>query len=259
MTTSYEEKWVLITGASAGIGAEFAHAYAKRHNNIVLVARREDRLNEIANELSDKYGVKTHVIVADLAEHNAPKTIFNNTTNNQIDVAILINNAGFGFKDSFIDVEWQKFADGIQVMLTATTHLTHLYLPKMRQNKFGRIINNASIAGFLSGYMDKTFYFGIKKAVIEFSKMLHQQVANDGVFVSALCPGFTRSEFHHAADMVGMRSSIPDFMWMDAKEVVTEALAKNEKNKAVIVPGVINKLLHFGIQLTPEVLFKLRG
>lgn len=241
----YQNKWALITGASAGIGAEFAEAYAKHGCNLVLVARREDRLKSLATELEKQHHIKTHIIAADLSDSSSPQHIYNETEQHNIHIDILVNNAGFGFKVSFLNCDWERLENGIQVMLTSLIHLTYLFIPNMQKNNYGRVLNISSAGAFLPSNREYNLYCGIKRHVYEFSKMISSRASKQGVYVSAICPGFTYTEFHQAADTEKLRASIPNFLWGDAQTVVATAIKQNDRNKTIIIPGWKNKVMTF--------------
>ena len=244
-------KRVLITGASAGIGAAFARAYAKRGFDLVLTARREDRLQALAGELSDRYSASVSVIPADLALPTAPRRLFERATGNDQEIDVLINNAGYGLAGEYLESAFEDHRDFMQVMFAAPADLVHLILPGMKSRGTGHIINVASLVSFMPGSKGHTLYGPMKAALMRFSESLNAECQDSGVNVTALCPGLTYSEFH---DVNGMRPSlarVPKFMWQSADEVVEAGIRAVEQNKPVVVTGGVNKLLAAAAQLLP--------
>ncbi len=241
--TEREQRWALITGASAGIGEECANVFAQNGFNVVLVARREDRLRKHANWLESKYGVETHVIQADLEKADACHAVFDETERMGLEISALVNNAGYGVPGHFSASEWAHHEASIELMVTAVCRLTYLYLAKMKEHHYGRIINVASLAALVPGSAGHTLYGAQKAFLVKFSQSLWAENYGSGVHVSALCPGFTYSEFH---DVIGVReqmSELPKFMWMDAKTVAEQGFQAVMDNKPVYVNGRWNKFV----------------
>ena len=232
----------LITGASAGIGAQFARHLAAEGHNLVLVARREERLVALADELTKRHSVRCDVVVADLTDSSAPRTIVERTSSLGIDIDILINNAGMSGNSSFADAPFEALAAEIQVMITAVTELAHLTVPGMKERGYGRIVNLSSLAAFMPPAAS-LLYTGIKSYVLDVSQALDMELRPYGVHVTALCPGFTHSEFH---DVMGTRdaatSKLPSILWQDPEAVVREGWRAVEAGKPVCIPGVVNKV-----------------
>ena len=206
------DRWALVTGASAGIGAEFARQLAERGASLVITARRLDRLEALAAELREKYGVRVECIAADLAQTNAVDEICAEIDRRGIRVDILINNAGYGVAGSFLTPSWQTHADPSSVLMTAPCELAYKLLPGMRERGYGRIANIASLAGHMPGSAGHTLYAASKAFLIKFSQSLALENIAKGVKVCAICPGFTYSEFH---DVVGTREDRVEDAEMD--------------------------------------------
>ena len=243
---------VLITGASAGIGAACAREWASRGWDMLLVARRLEPMRELARELETAHGTSVEVMSADLADPAAPATLWADIQAAGLQIDGLINNAGYGVPGSFLSVPWSTHADFLRVLLWAPTELTHLLLPAMQARGYGRIVNVASLAGLVPGTAGHTLYGGTKSYLIRFSQSLAQEVRSKGVHVTALCPGFTYSEFH---DVNGMRpavSQMPRFLWMDAATVAREAFDAVEVGKMIHVNGRINRGLALLARLLPQ-------
>ena len=241
----------LVTGASAGIGKVFAEFLAEKGFDIVLTARREERLNTLAQEISSLHSVRTEVIVTDLADPKAPQNICDALSEKNISIDVLVNNAGYSISASFSDASLQAQLDLIQVMATSVVQLCHLLLPNMKKNRYGRIINVSSIAAFLPPAPGK-LYTGIKSFVMDFSIALSLELEGTGVFSTALCPGFTHSEFHDAMGVRAQVNKIPSFMWMETKTVVKQGYYAAMKGEKVYINGKINRFLSIVFRLLPN-------
>ncbi|MEE4173951.1 MAG: SDR family oxidoreductase [Xanthomonadales bacterium] len=240
-----ERPWALVTGASAGIGLEFCRQLAARGYSLVLLARREERLREIAEELGESHGADCRVITADLSDPAACEFIQQALDEAGISVELLVNNAGYGVPGKLVDVPWETHQAFLQVMVTAVCELTWRLMPGMIARGRGHIINVASVAGLSPSTAGHTLYGASKAFLIKFSEALAQEGAPHGVRVSALCPGFTYSEFH---DVTGTRdrvSQLPGYLWLQADEVVADGLdaVLRDKPRVVTVPGGVYKLL----------------
>lgn len=232
----------LITGASAGLGVEFARQLAAQGTNLVLVARRADKLAEVAADLSSRHGVDVHTMSADLTEPSAPDTLFDFTRNNGLEIDYLVNNAGSAGPHLFEEQAWGPQAAFLELMMTSVSHLCHLFIPPMRARGFGRVINVSSFAGRLA--RPAGGHYGPSKAyLIALSEELALMLEGSGVLVSALCPGFTHTDFHAAAGMTEMKNALPDFLWYDAETVVREGLRAVERGKPIMVSGRLYRWL----------------
>jgi uncharacterized protein len=243
---------ILITGASAGIGAALAREFASHGWDLALTARRKDRLEDLAEEMKAKNGVDSLIITADLHQKSAPKAILKAISDAGRNVDGLINNAGYGLPGTFNTPSWKDHAAFLQIMLTAPCELTYLTLPGMKARGFGRIINVASLAGHLPGSMGHTLYGADKAFLIKFSQSLNLENTGTGVHVSALCPGFTYSEFHDVNNTRGLVSKLPNWMWLSAEEVAAIGYRAVEKNVPVRVPGMANKTIAALSKIMPE-------
>ena len=232
----------LITGASAGIGATFARQLAAQGYDLLLVARRADRLQDLAKELSGKHGIRCETCSADLADPAAARAVMAHVGQLGWDIDFLVNNAGLSGHNKFVDTPWPQLAGEIQLMMTTLTELIHLTAPGMIQRGWGRIINVSSLAA-LSPPGESLLYSSIKTYVMIMSESLDMELKPHNVHVTALCPGFTFSEFH---DVMGTRKTankLPSILWQQPDEVVKEAIAAVMKGKPVCVPGTFNKIL----------------
>ncbi len=235
-----QNEWVLITGASSGIGLEFAKIFASHQFNLVLSARNASKLNELAIELSRKHSVKTAVVVKDLAKPGAPAEIFSELDHQQISISVLVNNAGFGADDFFAAEKREVCSDMIQTNITALTELTHLFLQPMLARKAGRILNVASTAAFQPG-PKMAVYYASKSFVFSFSNAIANELKGTGVTVTTLCPGPTRSEFHQRAGTKRSEQVMTKWM-MSAVEVAEAGYDGLMKGKRIVIPGMMNKI-----------------
>ncbi len=231
----------LITGASAGLGLCFARHLAQKGFDLILAARRRDRLDQEANKIAADYGVRCEVIAADLSNmEEIGKTA---DYIKQIDnLDIVINNAGFATIGYFADVPLEKTMQMFHLHMTASVLLAHAALPGMLKRKRGAIINLSSIAAFTLT-PGNVMYDATKSFLAVFSENLQLEVQDAGIRIQALCPGFTRTEFHEVGDFENFdKSVIPGALWMTAEEVVSLSLAALEKNKNVVfMPGWKNR------------------
>jgi short-subunit dehydrogenase len=239
----------LITGASAGLGAHFALALAKQRNDLILVARREDRLEQLGALVRERHGVTAHVIAADLAKRNAVAKLAEAVAAQGLTVDMLINNAGFGARGAVAKLDRAVQARMIDVNCRALVELCHAFLPAMLERRSGAILNVASTAAFQPGPW-MAVYYASKAFVLSFSEALHEEVKDRGVKVSALCPGPTRTEF---ADVAGTADSDLFRKWAGAPEkVVADGLKALKANRAVAVSGASNKAMAASIRFTPR-------
>ena len=238
----------LITGATAGIGLEFAHQLASRGNHLVLVARNADRLQTISDELQQAFGINVEVMIADLSKRNDCDAVAKRA--GQSDIHLVVNNAGFGLNQSFIEDPVEAEQALLDVLVTAVMRISHAALPGMKHRNQGGVINVSSVAG----WMTSGTYSAAKSWVTTFSESLGMQLRGSNVHVMALCPGFTRTEFQ---DRAGMETStIPNWMWLDATKLVKKALADFEAGKLVSVPGAQYKVLSFIAKYFPRPLVR---
>ncbi|OGT59387.1 MAG: dehydrogenase [Gammaproteobacteria bacterium RIFCSPHIGHO2_12_FULL_63_22] len=248
----YKGKWALVTGASAGIGEAFARSLAARGANLILTARRGERLKRLAEELKEKYGVETLAIEADLSQPDAPDKIAADIAAAGGQVDLLINNAGYGLPGRYEQSSWAIHRDFIELMVTSYAHLVRIFLPGMQARRYGRIINVASLAGLTPSAAGHTMYGASKAFLISFSQALAAENADTGVNVCALCPGFTYSEFHDVNKMRDVVNRLPDYMFMKAAPVVEGALIAVEARRPIYVPGRWNKFVAWLMRALPR-------
>jgi short-subunit dehydrogenase len=233
-----KDKVALITGPSSGLGEAYARKLALQGYNLVLVARREERLTALSSELQARYPVKAEVLVADLTRERDIERVETKIANLK-HIDILINNAGFGTTGTFAEVDFDGQLGMITLYVVAPTRLIRTALPKMERG--GSIINVASLGAFIKVPGNVT-YCAAKSYLVVFSETLHMELEEKGIRVQALCPGFARTEFHEK--MGGFDSSvIPKVLWMNPEDVVKESLKALEKGKVVCIPGLKNRIV----------------
>jgi len=241
MTASdHNVKTALITGASAGIGKSFANLYAKNGFDLVLVARREDKLNELAVQLKKEHGVMVYVLARDLGDAQAPEAIAQWLQEKEIQIHTLINNAGYALSQTVMASELTDVKAFMQVLMTAPVELCHRLVPAMKEAGSGHIINVASIAAFMPP-IKGDIYCAAKSFLLNFTLGLELELKPFGIHCTALCPGFTFSEFH---DVMGTRkavSRLPRFLWMDADEVAQQGYDAVCEGKSLHIPGRVNQ------------------
>jgi len=242
----------LVTGASSGIGAAFARQLAALGHDLVLTARRVDRLEAMAAELRERHATQVTVLPHDLADPAAPQALCDELDRRGLRVDWLVNNAGYGVPGTFVANEWATHADFLQVLLAAPTELAWRLLPGMRQRGHGRVINVASLAGHVPGPAGHTLYAASKAYLIKWSQSLALENHTAGVNVCALCPGFTWSEFHDVTGTRDKMNRLPGFMWLSAEEVVRQGIAAVERGDAVYIPGRVNRAIKTLVQLLPD-------
>lgn len=240
----------LITGATAGIGAEFARQVAARGDDVVLVARDRARLQAVADELSARHRVRCEVLVADLSDRAALRTVEERLTDPVRPVDLLVNSAGFGVNQLFVGGDLDAEQAMLDVLVTAVMRLTHAALPGMIARGTGGVVNVSSVAGFIAGGT----YSAAKSWVTVFSESVDRQVSHTGVTVMALCPGFTHTEFHQRGGMDV--SHLPDWMWLEATDLVSAALADFRRGRAVSVPGAQYKVITTLARVLPRPLVR---
>lgn len=231
----WRDKWALVTGASAGIGREIARQLAGTGAHLVLTARRRDRLEQLAAELRTRHGVRTETLVADLGQAEAPPAIFQFTREKGIEIELLVNNAGFGWHGEFHRGPYARFAEMVQVNVTAIVHLTHLFLPGMIERRRGDILVVSSIAGcFAVPYI--ATYSATKAFELVWAEALAEEVAGYGVRVCALCPGTTSTEFQDVAGSPRNRLRVME----TAEKVARVGLRALAAGKRVAISGSRN-------------------
>ncbi len=256
MTAAAPRKLVLITGASAGIGAAFARAYAGRGFDLALVARRRERLDALAAELSAAHGIEAFAIAADLAVHEAETPVMAALAGRGRVVDVLVNNAGFGIPQSFTGVPWSRQREFLMTLAVTPCALAHAVIPGMVERGHGAIVNIASVAGFAPGVGGNTLYPAVKSLMIKFSQSLDSEYRSLGLKITAVCPGTTISDFAETARIPGRDTLKPGFGVQTAEAVVEAAIRGNEAGRVIVIPGAFNRLAVALMRLPPEPLVR---
>jgi len=247
-----ERPLALVTGASAGMGAAFARALAARGHDLVLTARRLQRLEDLAAELTQRHGIEAVCVAADLGAWEAETPILDAVRARGRHVDMLVNNAGFSIPQSFAATPWSRQRDFLMTLVVAPCALAHAVIPGMVERGHGRIINVASLAGFAPGAAGHSLYPGAKGLMIRFSQALDAEYRSQGLKVTAICPGFTRTEFAQANETQQVMDEAPRLLWQSAEAVVEAALRANELGRVVAVPGWHNQLAALLLRYLPE-------
>jgi short-subunit dehydrogenase len=253
----FKNKYALITGASSGIGYEFANLFAKDGANIVITARNEKKLLNIKNMIEKEYNVKVFTISKDLVKTESPEEIYEQLKRENISIDILVNNAGFGYLGYFSDTDLGRQIDMIRLNVLSLVKLTGLLLPSMIEKGYGKILNVASIAGF-QGMPHHSIYSATKAFVLIFSESITRELEDKGITVTCLCPGPTDTNFFETA---GIKSIVfRRFRLMSAREVAKVGFNAIKKNKTIAIPGLKNKLIVFLERFIPRIVIaKLAG
>lgn len=238
----------LVTGASAGLGEEFARQLARRGTDLVIVARRAERLHSLATALQDEHSVKVEVLAADLTDPSQLETVENRLSQVESPVDLLVNNAGFGGYGRFDAIDLDRHAHMLDLNVTALTRLSRVLLPELVRRARGGLINVASTAAFQPDPYGAV-YGATKAYVLSFSQALHEEVKKDGVRVTVVAPGFTETEFQQVADVHA--EGMPALARMGPGPVVRAALDGFAKGRAVVVPGAVNKVMAVGAATGP--------
>ena len=234
----------LITGATAGIGAQYARLLAREGFDLILVARDEKRLSATAKDLSKEFGIKVELLAADLTKPVQLEKVRKRLSDAQKPVDVLINNAGFGINKSFLESDINAEQDLLDVLVTAPMRLTHAVLPVMLKRNSGIIVNVSSVASWIAGGT----YSAAKSYLTVLTESLHTELRSTKVKISALCPGFTRTEFHQRGRM--KMKGLPNFMWLSAEKVVEKSWRDANAGKVISIPGwqylILSSISRFG-------------
>jgi short-subunit dehydrogenase len=235
-------KWAMVTGATAGIGESFTRVLAREGFNIVLVARDLERMKERATTLESQFNVQAAIVQADLATDDGCAKVEKYLTENPVEV--LINNAGFGINKAFSMSDLSAEQQLLDVLVRTPMRLMHTVIPQMKARNSGSIVNVSSVAGWIAGGT----YSAAKSYLTVLSESLHTELSGTGIKISALCPGFTRTEFHERGRM--RMNGLPNFMWLSADRVVSQAWKENQNGKVLSVPGwqylILSTVSRFG-------------
>jgi short-subunit dehydrogenase len=252
MQSEHARRTALITGASAGIGLAFAHVFARHGFDLALTARRLDRLEALAAQIRANHDVSIRLVREDLSDPSAPSRLYDALANAGVSIDALVNNAGYGIAGRYLSSPWERHAAFLQVMVTSVAELTHRFVGPMVDRRYGRIINVASLAGLVPATAGHTLYAPSKALLIKFSQALALEVRVHDVHVTALCPGFTYTEFH---DVLGTRDivrQLPRWMWMDADSVARQGFDAVMAGRSVCVTGRVNRTIAFLTRHLPD-------
>ena len=247
---------VLITGASSGIGAAFAEVFAAEGYDLVITARREDRLRAVAERLEQRHGGRVHVIVSDFARRDAVARLCADIAARGLPIDALVNNAGYGVPGVYGASSWTRHDEFLQVLVTSVAELTHRLLPAMIARGHGHIVNIASVAGLVPAPAGHTLYGASKAFVIKFSEALAHEVRPTGVHVTAVCPGFTLSEFHDVTGTREQMKRLPPWMWMDAATVARQGFDAVMAGTPIYVNGRVNRTITALVRYMPQWLIR---
>lgn len=256
-TSGSNPKFAVITGATCGIGKVFAREFAELGYHLLITGRREELLRKFAKELYLKFKVEVKPMKLELSKTSDLTRLL--TAIDQLDrIEILVNNAGFGTKSQFFSEAFSKQEKMLKVHINATCHITHRVVPKMMANGGGTIINVSSLAAF-TPLSNNYFYSASKAFLATFSESLHLGLRDKNIRVQALCPGFTRTEFHLKMNLQEPPSkSYNSFQWMSAESVVKKSLkALQHKQRVIYIPGVLNNLVYRTLKIVPRWLYYL--
>jgi short-subunit dehydrogenase len=242
----------LITGASSGIGLAFADVFASHGFDLVITARREDRLREAAAQLERAHGRAVHVIAGDLSQREAAARLHADIASRGLTIDALVNNAGYGVPGTYLASSWDRHAAMLNLMVIAVSELTYLVLPGMIERRYGRIINVASLAGLVPAPAGHTLYAAVKSFAIKFSEALAHEGKPHGVHVTAVCPGFTFSEFHDITGTRAQVSKLPSWMWMDASTVARQGFDAVMDGTPIYINGRANRAIASFVRHLPQ-------
>jgi hypothetical protein len=249
----------LITGASSGIGEAFAEVFAAHGFDLVITARREDRLRDVAARLEQRYRIRVLVIVADHSLRDTPVRLCSEIASRGLTIDALVNNAGYGVPGTYVASPWERHDAMLQVMVTGLVELTHRLLPGMIERGYGRIINVASVAGLVPAPAGHTLYGAAKALVIKFSEALSHEVRKHNVHVTALCPGFTVSEFHDVTGTRDQMNNMPAWLWLDAPTVAREGFEAVMAGTPIYVNGRVYRAIVLLVRYVPQRIVKAVG
>lgn len=240
---------VLVTGASSGIGLELAKCFAADRSDLVLVARRADRMEALAKELEGKHGITARVVAKDLTRPEAPAELFESLKNRGVHVDVLVNNAGFGLQGKFFELDPRRQLDMIQLNVLALTELSRLFLPPMIARRKGGVLNVGSTAGFQPG-PNLAVYYATKAFVLSFTEAIAEELKGTGVHATILCPGPTHTEFVARANMES--SKLFKAGAMSAERAARKGHRAFRRKRVIAIPGMVNEIGAFMPRLSPR-------
>jgi short-subunit dehydrogenase len=248
-----------VTGASAGIGAAFAEVFAAHGFDVAMTGRREAKLQAVAAGLRERHGVTVHVLTVDHADPSSAAKLCEGLTARGLVVDALVNNAGYGVPGLYGAVPWQVHEDFLRVMVAGVCELTYRLMPGMIQRGYGRIINVASLAGLVPAPAGHALYGASKAFLIKMSEALSHEGRPHGVHVTALCPGFTLSEFHDVTGTREQMKSLPSWMWLDAKTVAEQGYDAVMAGDPIRITGGVNRAVALAVRYVPQWLVQAVG
>ena len=254
-----KNKYTLITGASSGIGLEIAACMADKGHNLILTARRENILMEASKDISEKYKVKVDYIAADLSDIDAPERIFNYCEENDYEVDVLVNNAGYGIPTSFHETSMEEEEKFIRVLGISVIAMTKIFLSGMVERGYGRIMIVSSVAAFSPPSSIQPLYGPIKTFMNRFSDGINLNYNHKGITSTAVCPGFTVTGFHTASGVQDEMDRVPSFMKLSATRVASEGVEATLSGKPLCIPSKTYKTLVFILKYVPESILTLLG
>lgn len=249
------KKNVLITGASSGIGYEFVKIYAKKGDNLIIVSKDKTRLETIRKQIEKEFNVNATAISKDLSTESSADEIYNEVKKENIEVDVLINNAGFGLLGSYDKVSYDRQRDLLGVNVISVMRLCYLFIPDMKKKEGCQILNTCSIAGFESGPF-MSMYYASKAFVLSFSEALNKELKNYNIKVTALCPGPVATNFERRAGLKDKSMMFKTLYVMSPSKVAYKGYKALNKGKCICIPGFTNKLIVFSNRLLPRSLMK---
>lgn len=249
--------YALVTGSSSGIGLEIANCLAQKGYNLVLTARRENKLKELTNELITNYKVKVDYISCDLSDPKSPNKIFDFCESKGYFIDLLVNNAGYAIPSTFDSTSMEDEEKFIRVLGISVIALSKIFIPKMIKNKHGKIMIVSSVAAFAPPSSIQTLYGPIKTFMNRFSESININYNHIGITSTAVCPGYTITEFHSSSGVQDEMDRVPSFLKKSAKRIAKEAVEATLKGKQVYIPTKTYKLIVFLIKTVPQSIFSL--
>lgn len=254
-----KNKYTLITGASSGIGFEIAACMAEKGHNLILTARRKDILIKASKDISEKYKVKVDYLAADLSDIDAPERMFNYCEENDYEVDVLVNNAGYGIPTSFHETSMEEEEKFIRVLGISVIAMTKFFLSGMIERGYGRIMIVSSVAAFSPPSSIQPLYGPIKTFMNRFSDGINLNYNHKGITSTAVCPGFTVTGFHTASGVQDEMDRVPSFMKLSATRVASEGVEATLSGKPLCIPSKTYKTLVFILKYVPESILTLLG
>ena len=246
-----KKSYALITGASSGIGSEIATTLAKKGFNIILTARREERLIALSKELQDNHGVHVDYVTGDLASPQTPQEIYNFCKEKNYEVEILVNNAGYGLPKQFHETSMEDEEKNIRVLSTSVIALSKIFIPDMLEKKSGKIMIISSVASFAPPSTIQVLYGPLKTFMNRFSDALNVNYKHKGISSTAVCPGYVVTEFHSSSGVQDAMDKVPSFMKLNAKDVAKEAVDATLSSKSYCIPGKRYRTIVFLMKYAP--------